>query len=1281
MTLHALSSATPALRPRRPHGNSNGQTGQLPSASPSVTQEPQSWYTHLDSPTHTKSQSISIPTLLMTPRDVPLYPTTVTWPSSTYVSYYPATVTTQSPYAIITLQSLAPVQPVCIGHGLDATADGIIATAVLPSAVGTIVWLLFACVRPRYRQLYAAREWFTQQDLRPRPLSSAISAFLFPPLPLIPSIPSDVSSAGRSPATDAKLFPSDEQLTQRILWISLLVAIVWSIVGLGGALPLFMISTPCLAQSTGTAQYSGVFSVIQDLSVLRLLQLLNADVAPTSILTGLREVVNGVDEAPNARLRIIILTVLTIFVSTLPSLGLVLREFHRMAAFRKRWLEVRCGGQEVGWLSACKAPGYSSWGEKEMKDHLIKLGLSSYLEGSSRRQASRPRHPPSQSQSFWRTSQNLEASDVQVNVQALFSICDTHNLALLIAERDEILDNLEVAEAKYISSFRLSTPDPSIADLELPPRAESSPLEKSEKSDRPYISRPRALTGSRSRQRPRRHNPAHANSSFAPTSFVAPSQYYKLRGIRSLNGGRFTDGMSTPISLTDSIQQRIVGSRFQEVNRDSVVHDRLPLGSRVKIDKDGVMGPSSPIPDPRYYGPNHTTNSIPRNSKNSGTEYVTVESSLRRDVSLDAEWVDLLREVDFGSSPVAGSSRIVETSPLPKETNVPPARPRPLRAETTSSDHRETFPLRIKTHDVAPESIPPHLRLQPQQPFVRPASGLDYDDLGAVYAEINQWRSRLKTINGQISDAQQDCYVDIAEGSRIKGWIFIGRGLRYMPGLEIIEGRAKEDIRWDVLQHEPSTLDVIAMWTLILVVIVLLASGLTAASGLALGMAPNISHYLPFFQTLSIHDGVASGLATCLVPAFAVCIFICIAVSIIGWAAQWNRVASVFAVQFLTLKILYTVFVAVAALVVTVGSLLFALGAFSEGREVTKTIADGLVYMGAFALVIVLTVAVIVPGLLLLQPVRLLTVLRSEKHALTPRQRFRALYPRSYNLPYSSGACVVGIVFASAYSLIFPLIGPAVAILLFMSLIAHRFLIGYVHVRTLPQTGALMQIWLLERFGSILALQPLLLGLLLLSRQLWIEGGVLVGLSLLLLVGFELYTAAETRKQGLRTLQSNTRESLEAFSRGAKPSAQVDIGDESTSHLSSNRAARTRGSMASVLEMMSLTLAVVPPASRNRGPLPLPTETLDDLTATERAARTHPDAPPRLPALPFADHAEEMTSIFYAPELLAPHPIIWLPNDSAGVARSEAADLQKYHDLRVTLDVGTQDAVFRQRFN
>jgi hypothetical protein len=91
------------------------------------------------------------------------------------------------------------------------------------------------------------------------------------------------------------------------------------------------------------------------------------------------------------------------------------------------------------------------------------------------------------------------------------------------------------------------------------------------------------------------------------------------------------------------------------------------------------------------------------------------------------------------------------------------------------------------------------------------------------------------------------------------------------------------------------------------------------------------------------------------------------------------------------------------------------------------------------------------------------------------------------------------------------------------------------------------------------------------------------------------------------------------------------------------------------------------------------TETLDDLTATDRAARTHPDAPPHIPPLPFTDHAEDMAGILYAPELIAPPPIIWLPNDMAGIAMQEAYDLQQYHSLQVTLDVRSQHDVMPRR--
>ena len=82
----------------------------------------------------------------------------------------------------------------------------------------------------------------------------------------------------------------------------------------------------------------------------------------------------------------------------------------------------------------------------------------------------------------------LQTSAYSVVLTRLVS--DTTHLALLIDERDEVLENLEIAETKYIQSFRLSTPDPSIADWEPPVAPHTDPGT----SMRPEISRPKPLS-------------------------------------------------------------------------------------------------------------------------------------------------------------------------------------------------------------------------------------------------------------------------------------------------------------------------------------------------------------------------------------------------------------------------------------------------------------------------------------------------------------------------------------------------------------------------------------------------------------------------------------------------------------------------------------------------------------------------------------------------------------------------------------------------------------------
>ncbi|KII94048.1 hypothetical protein PLICRDRAFT_101453 [Plicaturopsis crispa FD-325 SS-3] len=1217
------------------------------------------------------------------------FPVTVTQSSTTFTSTSQSVFTSSSTiFASPSNQANnIQAQPVCAGDGLDASADGLLATLILPSAIGILLWILFAILRPRFRQIYGLREWFVPQNLRPKPLGSGFFAFLFPHVPFIPSPPSDVSDAGKSPKEDSRLFPSDEELSQRILWISFLIVLGWTILGLAGALPLYMVSTPCLAHSAPSAQFTGVYSTLQDLSLLRLLQLLdNGDVTTIGSRLRTRASINGNNAASTARTRIIILTVFAIVLGLLPALWKVIKEFNSLVAYRRRWIDIRCEGKEMGFLSAKDAPGFVGWGEKRLKDFILKSGLSSSLEHGIGRNGSRNRLAGDRSRQRRQQEASQgpeEEANLEIDIQNLFSIGDTRELALLIDERDEILESLEIAETRYISSFRLSTPDPSIADFE-------PPHPSTEDNNRPVISRPLPLSGSsRNRRRHRALNPAYAASSLAPTSFVAPSQYYKLRGVQGVSGGRFAD-IEQP-TLSDSINSRVVGSRFQEVDRNSVAYGRLPLGSHVRLEKTGELGPtpssSSNMPSsPGRFGPNHGEE--PSTSTNDGEYDMRYRGQPGDEEFAEEEddWVDVMREAPIIFGDEHDLTPPGTTTPSATSYDFSSFQRRPQAVRNVSTDRRETFPLRPRNEantqggDVL---VPPHLRLQPQQPFVRPISGLDHNDLGSVYNDISQWRTRLKQINMDIADAQRACYNDIADGARIQGWIMIGRGLRFLPRIQLIEGRAKEDIRWDVLQNPRSAGDSVALWAVIALAAVFLGATLTAVAGLALGGAPDVAHFITFLQPLASHNTLVSGLATALAPAVATSLFVVGTLAVVDWAVNVRGSISISAGQLLVFKTTFFILTIIAAIwLITVGALIFSLQAFSSGSGETSTVANGSIYISALALVIVVNVAIIYPALLMLQPFRLRRVLKAEKNAVTPRQRFRAVYPRTYNPTFATGACVLAIVFASIFSLIFPLIGPPVVVLLFLTLIAHRYLVGYVYGRTHSQTGGLLQIWLLQRFGTLLALQPLLLGLIFLSRRLWIEGGILAGVAFAVVVFVEGYCNHKTSLPGRRSLSHVTQDSLMTFTEAACPETRSFIDEERTSLVTSSQGPSgrvRRGSMASVLEMMSLTLAVMPSPSQVRGPVPLRTETLDDLTATERAARTHPDAPPHLPSLSFSDHAEEMAGILYAPELIAPPPIIWLPNDSAGVARSEAYDLQKYHDLQVTLDVRAKEDVLPRR--
>ena len=146
--------------------------------------------------------------------------------------------------------------------------------------------------------------------------------------------------------------------------------------------------------------------------------------------------------------------------------------------------------------------------------------------------------------------------------------------------------------------------------------------------------------------------------------------------------------------------------------------------------------------------------------------------------------------------------------------------------------------------------------------------------------------------------------------------------------------------------------------------------------------------------------------------------------------------------------------------------------------------------------------------------------------------------------------------------------------------------------RTRSQTGGLLQIWLLKRFAELLALQPILLGLMLLSRRLWPEGITLVAVGVVTIASVQVYTRLKERLPGRGSLSQLSLHALETFRKAARPNRLIVLDSDSPSIVSSGRAARTRGSFASVLEMMSMTLAVSPSHYQEHGPVPIRTLSL-----------------------------------------------------------------------------------------
>jgi hypothetical protein len=68
------------------------------------------------------------------------YPVTVTQPSTTYISYSQTVVATPV-FDSSADPSSVNSKSICVGDGLDSAAQGLLASLIIPSAIGLIIWV------------------------------------------------------------------------------------------------------------------------------------------------------------------------------------------------------------------------------------------------------------------------------------------------------------------------------------------------------------------------------------------------------------------------------------------------------------------------------------------------------------------------------------------------------------------------------------------------------------------------------------------------------------------------------------------------------------------------------------------------------------------------------------------------------------------------------------------------------------------------------------------------------------------------------------------------------------------------------------------------------------------------------------------------------------------------------------------------------------------------------------------------------------------------------------
>ncbi|WVQ68925.1 uncharacterized protein L199_007134 [Kwoniella botswanensis] len=704
-----------------------------------------------------------------------------------------------------------------------------------------------------------------------------------------------------------------------------------------------------------------------------------------------------------------------------------------------------------------------------------------------------------------------------------------------------------------------------------------------------------------------------------PNDFVAPKGFYK---IPTVSHPQSQERLNVPVPPSLNLEEagEPTDSKFKEINRDSAMYGgRFDIGQRIKMDQTGNW-----VPDPSPQS--EQTNEFDTSPDTSHEGPTSERGRNSSDPPHSDEATSGMSTTPIISSPTSPGPPVSPTSPYsPEELGQRPRIP-------TRSSHR-----------VSKEGTSP---------------------LAAHYATIRGTRARFKELNMEIEGMQKQKFAEIASTTAgIKGWIIVGKGVRWLPHAELIEGCTKEDILWQNAGAPTRKKDQRTFWLKVLLSGGVMSIILVPFLALSVGTAPGFAHYIGLMKPIATSDGFGSGVVEGLVPAVVLSLVVVVALLLTEGFSKDVKCISRSHQRFLAYRAVFYLLLWITVVwTVLVVTLEYAVQGFAMNVQEARTVGDGAVFSTWFVFVLLLNLGFVLPPLYLLQPLRIFKYLKHRKKAITPRQKYRLYTSPSYSPAIGMAPCLLAVFYASTLLFIFPLLAIPILVLLYLSFIANRYMIEHVFVdSSAGYTGTVLALWSVRRFGRVLGFQPLLYGLILLSRNEWAIGGVSIGVAVITVLLSEGLTVLRFKEKMRKDLNGNTRKALDELSSSMQDTKKDD----------GNR--NGRNSRQSDLSLLNRVTALLPGFGRlpDHFPLPIPTERMDDSIQTERCSYHKPASRSGQTAEGhqyFTENLNSIKGLIYPLEMLIPIPVIWLPHDENGIAQGEMIELGRYHNLSAIVD-------------